>query len=138
MVRILRWPEMSEVSSIEWTDATWNPTTGCKKVSPGCKNCYAEKFSERFRGIPGHHFEQGFDLKLWPERVALPLNWSRPKRIFVNSMSDLFLEEVPDRFIFETFETKESAHWHTFQVLTKRPQRLYEWVHGYYLKKKRK
>lgn len=115
---------MSQSSSIEWTDATWNPVTGCTKVSPGCKFCYAETFSERFRGVPGHPFEQGFDLKLWPERLELPLSWKKPRRIFVNSMSDLFHEAVPDDFIEKVFDTMRRAHWHTFQVLTKRADRM--------------
>jgi protein gp37 len=115
---------MSDHSAIEWTDATWNPATGCNKVSPGCKHCYAETFSERFRGVPGHPFEQGFDLRLWPARLELPLRWRTPRRIFVNSMSDLFHERVPDEFITSVFETMRFAHWHQFQVLTKRPERM--------------
>ncbi len=95
---------MADRSTIEWTDATWNPVTGCAKVSPGCKNCYAEKFAERWRGIPGHPYEQGFDLKLWPERVKLPIQWKERRMIFVNSMSDLFHEQVPDDFIKQVFE----------------------------------
>ncbi|TMQ67701.1 MAG: phage Gp37/Gp68 family protein, partial [Candidatus Eisenbacteria bacterium] len=108
----------------EWTDATWNPVTGCTKVSPGCKHCYAQTFSERFRGVAGHPFEQGFDLWLWPNRLDLPLTWKKPKRIFVNSMSDLFHERVPDSFIDFVFGTMMRAHWHQFQVLTKRPERM--------------
>lgn len=119
---------MSDRSSIEWTDATWNPVTGCTKVSPGCKHCYAETFSERFRGVAGHPFEQGFDLRLWPERIGLPLRWRTPRRIFVNSMSDLFHERVPDWFIEAVFETMRLAHWHRFQVLTKRPERMARFV----------
>jgi protein gp37 len=115
---------MSDRSPIEWTDATWNPVTGCNKVSPGCKHCYAETFSERFRGVPGHPFEQGFDLRLWHGRLELPLRWRTPRRIFVNSMSDLFHERVPDAFIESVFETMRLAHWHQFQVLTKRPERM--------------
>lgn len=117
---------MSAKSSIEWTDSTWNPVTGCNKVSPGCKHCYAETFSERWRGIPGHHFEQGFDLRLWPERLELPLAWKKPRTIFVNSMSDLFHEKVPLAFIERVFMTMERASWHTFQILTKRSERLAE------------
>ena len=90
---------MSVNSTIEWTDSTWNPITGCTKVSPGCKHCYAEVFAERWRGIRGHHFEQGFDLRLWPERLDLPLTWKKPRTIFVNSMSDLFHEKVPLSFV---------------------------------------
>ena len=117
---------MSEHSPIEWTDATWNPVTGCQKISPGCANCYAETFAERFRGVPEHPYEQGFDLKLWPSRLLLPLSWRKPKRVFVNSMSDLFHKDVPDEFIFAVFKTMRQANWHTFQVLTKRPERARE------------
>jgi len=119
---------MSSISSIEWTDATWNPVTGCTKISPGCKHCYALTFSERFRGVPGHPFEQGFDLRLWPDRLRLPLSWRKPRRIFVNSMSDLFHERVPDEFIASVFETMREAWWHEFQVLTKRPDRMADFV----------
>ena len=90
---------MSEKSAIEWTDSTWNPVTGCTKVSPGCKHCYAETFAERWRGTPGHPYEKGFDLRLWPGRVGMPLMWKKPRMIFVNSMSDLFHEKVPLPFI---------------------------------------
>lgn len=117
---------MSSSSTIEWTDATWNPVTGCTKVSQGCKHCYAERWAERWRGIPGHPFEQGFDLKLWPERLKLPLSWKDPRRIFVNSMSDLYHEKVPTGFIWSVFETMAEARWHTFQILTKRASRLRE------------
>lgn len=117
---------VSDHSSIEWTDATWNPVTGCTKVSPGCKNCYAERFAERFRGTAGHPFEQGFDLKAWPERLDQPLRWREPRRIFVNSMSDLFHPEVADAFINQVFAIMEKASWHQFQVLTKRPERARE------------
>ena len=115
---------MSDNSAIEWTDATWNPVTGCTQVSPGCDHCYALTFAERFRGVPGHPYEQGFDLKLWPERLAMPLAWKRPRRIFVNSMSDLFHEAVPAEHIRRVFEVMVSADWHIFQVLTKRPRRM--------------
>lgn len=115
---------VSSHSSIEWTDATWNPVTGCTKISPGCKHCYAQTFAERFRGVPGHPFEQGFDLRLWPERLRLPLAWRKSRRIFVNSMSDLFHERIPDDFIDSVFETMREAHWHEFQVLTKRATRM--------------
>jgi protein gp37 len=117
---------MSEKSAIEWTDSTWNPVTGCNKVSPGCKHCYAETFAERWRGIPGHPYEQGFDLRLWPERLELPLAWKKPRKIFVNSMSDLFHEKVPLDFIRRVFGTMERASWHTFQILTKRSERMAE------------
>jgi protein gp37 len=111
-------------SAIEWTDATWNPVTGCTEVSPGCDHCYAKTFAERFRGVTGHHFEQGFDLRLWPERLEYPLRWRRPRRIFVNSMSDLFHRDVPDDFILRVFGVMAQAPHHTFQILTKRPSRL--------------
>lgn len=117
---------MPDRSRIEWTEATWNPVTGCSKVSPGCAHCYAETFAERFRGVPGHPYEQGFDLRLWPERLSMPLRWQTPRMIFVNSMSDLFHEEVPDEYIAAVFSIMAQAHWHTFQVLTKRHRRLSE------------
>ncbi len=116
--------QLSQNSSIEWTNATWNPITGCTKISPGCKNCYAETFAERFRGVPGHPYEQGFDLKLWPNRLDLPLTWKRPKLIFVNSMSDLFHKDVPEEYILRVFATMNEAKQHTIQVLTKRSERL--------------
>lgn len=119
---------MSDQSTIEWTDSTWNPVTGCTKVSPGCKNCYAETFAERWRGIPGHPYEQGFDLKLWPERLKLPLTWKESRMIFVNSMSDLFHKDVPDDFIRQVFEVMLEAKHHTFQVLTKRSERMMQWM----------
>jgi len=115
---------MAEKSAIEWTDATWNPVTGCTEVSPGCDNCYARTFAERFRGVKGHPYEQGFDLKLWPERLDLPLRWKRPRRIFVNSMSDLFHKDVPDDYIERVFSVMCEADQHIFQVLTKRSERL--------------
>lgn len=115
---------MSQSSSIEWTDATWNPVTGCTKVSQGCKHCYAQRFAERFRGIAGHPFEQGFDLRLWPDRLTLPLQWKEPRRIFVNSMSDLYHEKIPTSFIRQIFDTMVIARRHTFQILTKRAKRL--------------
>jgi protein gp37 len=119
---------MSDHSTIEWTDATWNPVTGCTKISPGCKNCYAETFAERFRGVLGHPYEQGFDLKLWPERLQWPLRWKSPRMIFVNSMSDLFHDGVPNDYIQRVFDAMEEAPLHTFQLLTKRSQRLAEWT----------
>jgi protein gp37 len=111
---------MADSTTIEWTDSTWNPVTGCTKITAGCDFCYAERFSERFRGVKGHPFENGFDLTLRPERLQQPLSWRQPRRIFVNSMSDLFHKEVPTKFIDAVFDTMESATWHTFQVLTKR------------------
>jgi len=117
---------MSLNSHIEWTEATWNPVTGCTQISPGCANCYAKTFAERFRGVAGHPYEMGFDLTLREERVDQPLHWRKPKIIFVNSMSDLFHERVPDEFVRRVFATMEAASWHTFQLLTKRPERLAE------------
>ena len=111
---------MAEKSAIEWTDSTWNPVTGCTKVSRGCDNCYAERFAERFRGVPGHPFEVGFDLTLREERLEQPLRWKRPRQVFVNSMSDLFHKEVPWSFVDRVFDVMERADWHIFQVLTKR------------------
>lgn len=123
---------MSDGTAIEWTDATWNPVTGCTKISRGCDNCYAARFSERFRGVPGHPFSTGFDLTLRPERVDQPLKWRRPRMIFVNSMSDLFHKEVPKSFIDLVFSTMESANWHTFQVLTKRSSLMRNYLRGRY------
>lgn len=123
---------MSDQSSIEWTDATWNPVTGCTKVSPGCKYCYAERIAERFRGIPGHPYEQGFDLRLWPERLSLPLRWKEPRMIFVNSMSDLFHKDVPNEFVGKVFEVMQQANWHVFQVLTKRSERMRVWSNEHF------
>jgi protein gp37 len=122
---------MSDKTGIEWTrgddgtaGATWNPVTGCTKVSAGCDHCYAETFAERWRGTPGHHFENGFDVTLRPERLEQPLRWKRPRRVFVNSMSDLFHEAIPDEFIARVFAVMSVAHQHTFQVLTKRHGRM--------------
>lgn len=115
---------MSDNSAIEWTDATWNPVRGCAKVSPGCKHCYAEVFAERWRGIPGHPYGQGFDLRLVPEKLGEPERWRKPRRIFVNSMSDLFQDGVPEPFIRQVFETMGRADWHTYQILTKRAPRM--------------
>lgn len=115
---------MSAKSSIEWTDATWNPVRGCTKVSPGCKHCYAETFAERFRGVPGHPYEQGFDLRLVPHKLIEPLKWTKPRVVFVNSMSDLFQEGVPDSYVEKVARVMSLANWHTYQVLTKRPERL--------------
>jgi protein gp37 len=116
--------DMSSQSKIEWTDATWNPVRGCTKISPGCKHCYAKTFAERFRGVPGHPYEQGFDLRLVPEKLEEPLHWKRPRRVFVNSMSDLFHPEVPDNYIISVARIMMKADWHTFQVLTKRSERM--------------
>ncbi len=124
MSAFLRNHLMSDQTAIEWTDATWNPVTGCDPISPGCDHCYAMRFAERFRGVPGHPYEQGFDFKLWPGRLETPLMWRKPRRIFVNSMSDLFHKEVPEAFIRQVFEVMAQADWHLFQVLTKRSPRL--------------
>jgi protein gp37 len=115
---------MAETSSIEWTDATWNPVRGCTKISPGCKHCYAEVFAERFRGVPNHPYSQGFDLRMVPEKLGEPLKWKTPKRIFVNSMSDLFHPGVPEEYISRVAEIMMQAPWHTYQVLTKRADRM--------------
>jgi len=115
---------MSENSSIEWTNATWNPVRGCTKISAGCAHCYAETFAERWRGIPGHPYEQGFDLRLVPEKLLDPITWQRPRRIFVNSMSDLFHEGVDDLYVGATLDVMRLADWHTYQVLTKRAERM--------------
>jgi protein gp37 len=121
---------MSENSRIEWTDATWNPVRGCTKVSPGCVHCYAETFAERFRGVAGHPFEFGFDLRLIPEKLGDPIRWSKPKKIFVNSMSDLFHEDVPDKYIEKVARVMLAANWHTYQILTKRANRMARMLRG--------
>ncbi len=123
---------MAIQTSIEWTDATWNPVSGCTKVSPGCDNCYAERFSERFRGTKGHPFEAGFDLTLRRHKIDEPLIWRRPRRVFVNSMSDLFHKDIPREFVDRVFDTMERADWHVFQVLSKRSSLLRRYVNGRY------
>jgi protein gp37 len=120
---------MSASSKIEWTDTTWNPLRGCKKISPGCKHCYAEAFAERFRGVPGHPYEQGFDLRLVPQKLSEPFLWPAPKTVFVNSMSDLFQDDVPDSYIIAVTRVMEMANWHTYQVLTKRSHRMQAMLH---------
>ncbi|MGS2592075.1 DUF5131 family protein [Streptomyces hebeiensis] len=115
---------MADTSTIEWTDATWNVVTGCDKVSPGCEKCYAETFAERWRGTKGHHFENGFDITLRPERLDLPFKWHKPKRVFVNSMSDLFHKDIPDEYIARVFATMARTPQHTYQILTKRHGRM--------------
>jgi protein gp37 len=117
---------MGDKSAIEWTDATWNPLTGCTKISPGCKHCYAERLAARLRLMGNPRYRNGFDVTLHPDQLTLPLRWRDSKRIFVNSMSDLFHEAVPEEFIRQVFETMVRAHWHTFQILTKRAERLAE------------
>jgi protein gp37 len=121
---------MAATSSIEWTDATWNPVRGCTKISPGCKHCYAETFAERFRGVPGHPYEQGFDLKVVPHKLSEPLNWTSPKTIFVNSMSDLFQKEIPKRFVEYVGRVMQMADWHTYQILTKRADHMRDMLNG--------
>jgi len=121
---------MSDKSKIEWTDATWNPVRGCTKISPGCSHCYAETFAERFRGVRGHPFEQGFDLKIVPEKLCDPIRWGTSRRIFVNSMSDLFHERIPDDYISNVARVMVAANWHTYQILTKRAQRLHDLLNG--------
>jgi len=121
---------MSAESSIEWTDATWNPVRGCTKISPGCAHCYAETFAERFRGVKGHPYQQGFDLRLVPEKLCEPLRWRTPKMIFVNSMSDLFHENLPEDYIIAVAKVMAAANWHTYQVLTKRSERLRKLLNG--------
>ena len=123
---------MADKSAIEWTDATWNPVTGCTKITRGCDNCYAERFSERFRGVPGHPFSNGFDLTLRPHRLEQPVKWLRPRMIFVNSMSDLFHKRVPNSFIDQVFDTMEKADWHVFQLLTKRSTLMRAYLHRRY------
>src|SRR6201985_3575766 len=121
---------MSDNSDIEWTDATWNPVRGCTKISPGCTHCYAATFAERFCGVPGHPYEQGFDLRLGPEKLLEPLDWPAAKMVFVNSMSDLFHEDVPVDYIRRVVEVMATANWHTYQVLTKRYERMRDLLSG--------
>jgi len=123
---------MSNATAIEWTDTTWNPVTGCTKISPGCDNCYAERFAERFRGVANHPYEQGFDLTLRPDRIGQPLTWRKSRMVFVNSMSDLFHKDVPAAYIARVFETMERADWHIFQVLTKRSSLMRRFVNDRY------
>lgn len=111
-------------SAIEWTGSTWNPVTGCTKISPGCKHCYAERMAKRLKAMGQPNYATGFELALHPRSLELPLTWKKPQTIFVNSMSDLFLDEVPTEFIKQVFDVMRRAHWHTFQVLTKRSERL--------------
>jgi protein gp37 len=116
---------LSAHSKIEWTEATWNPVRGCLKISPGCKHCYAETFAERFRGVPGHPYEHGFTPRLVPDKLLEPIQWPEPKTVFVNSMSDLFQDAVSDEYITAVAEVMLRADWHTYQVLTKRAERLH-------------
>lgn len=115
---------MAQGSGIEWTEATWNPVTGCTKVSPGCKNCYAKRMAERLQAMGQVNYTNGFDLTIQPHMLDLPLRWKKSQTIFVNSMSDLFHEDVPMAYVREVFEVMNRAYWHRFQVLTKRAERL--------------
>jgi protein gp37 len=115
---------MSDNSAIEWTDATWNPVTGCTKISPGCKNCYAERVALRLKEMGNPRYRDGFRVTLHPDQLDLPLRWGKPRMIFVNSMSDLFHEAVPDEYVKNVFATMVKADWHVFQILTKRAERL--------------
>lgn len=124
MMHICSEKKVAASSAIEWTDATWNPVRGCTKISPGCKHCYAETLAERFRGVPDHPYEFGFDLRMVPEKIAEPLRWASPRMVFVNSMSDLFHVHVPDDYIVKVAQMMATANWHTYQVLTKRSERL--------------
>lgn len=122
---------MSDRTEIEWSDATWNPVRGCTKVSPGCKHCYAETFAERWRGIPGHAYERGFDPRVVPEMLDQPLRWTRPRTVFVNSMSDLFHADFPREYIATVFGVMAATQRHTYQVLTKRdPREFFRWYEG--------
>jgi protein gp37 len=115
---------MADNSSIEWTEATWNPVTGCTKISPGCDHCYAERMAKRLRAMGNRNYANGFDVTLQPQMMERPLEWRSPRTIFVNSMSDLFHKDVPDAYIRQVFDVMRKAHWHQFQVLTKRSARL--------------
>lgn len=123
---------MADGSAIEWTDATWNPVTGCTKIGPGCDNCYAARFAERWRGIAGHPYEQGFDLTLWPNRLSQPMAWKKPRMIFVNSMSDLFHKEVDRSFVDKVFDVMERVDRHVYQVLTKRSSLMNAYIKDRY------
>ena len=115
---------MASNSQIEWTDATWNPVTGCTKISPGCKHCYAERLAKRLKAMGQANYRHGFEVTLQPQMLEVPLHWRAPKRIFVNSMSDLFHDEVPDSYIMQVFDVMSRAHWHQYQILTKRSERV--------------
>ena len=113
---------MANGSKIEWTEATWNPVTGCTKVSPGCKNCYAERMSKRLQAMGVPQYRNAFSLAVHPAYLDLPLRWKKPRTVFVNSMSDLFHDAVPFRFIRRVFDVMQRAPQHQYQVLTKRPE----------------
>ncbi|MDB5071593.1 MAG: Phage protein Gp37/Gp68 [Candidatus Eremiobacteraeota bacterium] len=119
---------MSDTTGIEWTNSTWNPTSGCERVSPGCDNCYALRFAERFRGVRGHYFENGFDVQLRPNMLAKPRGWKIPRLIFVDSMSDLLHRDIPDWYIDKVFDVMEDVNHHIYQLLTKRPERLRRYI----------
>jgi protein gp37 len=121
---------MATNTHIEWTDATWNPVTGCTKISPGCKHCYAERLSKRLKAMGQSNYRNGFELTFQPQMLELPLHWNAPKRIFVNSMSDLFHKDVPTEYIKRVFDVMNRAHWHQYQVLTKRSDRVLELSKG--------
>lgn len=115
---------MASDSAIEWTNSTWNPVTGCTKVSPGCKHCYAERMANRLKEMGVIKYQDGFSPTIHPDTLNIPLKWKKPQVIFVNSMSDLFMDEIPEEFIVSVFDVMKRSHWHTFQVLTKRSERL--------------
>lgn len=117
---------MAQKSTIEWTESTWNPITGCNKISPGCKFCYAERMARRLKAMGSPNYENGFEVTLHEHVIELPLTWKKPQTIFVNSMSDLFHKDVPTEFILKIFEVMNKASWHRFQILTKRSERLIE------------
>lgn len=119
---------MAQKSKIIWTEVTWNTVTGCDPVSEGCRNCYGKRFAERWRGVEGHAYCQGFDFQLHPDRLEQPLHWKKPRLVFSNSMGDLFHDKVPDSYIAQVFDVMARADWHTFQVLSKRADRMEEWV----------
>ncbi len=123
---------MAQTSSIEWTNATWNPVTGCTKIGPGCDNCYAHRFAERWRGIEGHPYEQGFDLRLWPSRLGQPRSWRKSRMIFVNSMSDLFHKKIEREHLDKIFCVMEEVDHHIYQILTKRSSLMLQYVRARY------
>ena len=124
-------PTLADGTGIQWTDATWNPTTGCSKVSPGCKNCYAERLASRLQKMGNPKYRNGFDFTTHSRTLDLPLKWKKPRKIFVNSMSDLFHESMPLDFLKRCFDVMVEANWHVFQILTKRPQRLQSFAQAY-------
>lgn len=121
-------------TTIEWTNETWNPTSGCTQVSTGCDNCYALRFAERFRGTPGHYYERGFDVMVRPQMLDRPRRWRSPRLVFVNSMSDLFHVEIPDHYIDQVFSVISDNPQHTFQLLTKRAERMRRYIRDRYIR----